>query len=489
MDQNLGGVHKVFGGIKSQTLVTIILGVIEIVFFSIMSRILNQEDFGYFAIITAVTSILTTLTEVGMGSTLIQKKDPSEYFVSTAFTISFAFGAIASLSLFVAAPYFSKIMIGDGTLTVAFRLMALPLLLSNINSIARATMMRQLNFLRFGLYQIISYVLSNGIAVCVALRGHTFYAIIIAAVLNQLFLTILLYSFKTFRPTLRIYKEELSGIIVFGGWLTGSAIIRSISEQLDKFILARWMSVSALGAYNRPSGFISNITSKIYGVFDVVLYPILSRIQDEQDRMNRSYQLSVVLTSLFSCVLMSIFILGSASIISIFFGSKWLNLVNVFQILSISIIAISYCRIADVFFRSSGAVKQYFWNRVISCLFTVLSLYIGCRYGIIGASIAFTISKYIDMIVKIIMFRRIISVNRSNLYKSLFNACLIPILILLICYPLLRIGNIIAISLYILILTLIILVKPSAFGNIFYECVYNQYLKNIVCKFGFRKKY
>ena len=63
------------------------------------------------------------------------------------------------------------------------------------------------------------------------------------------------------------------------------------------------------------------------------------------------------------------------------------------------------------------------------------------------------------------------------------------ILILLICYPLLRIGNIIAISLYILILTLIILVKPSAFGNIFYECVYNQYLKNIVCKFGFRKKY
>ncbi len=56
----------VFSGIKSQTLITIIMGVVEVFFFSLMSRILSQEDFGYYAIITAVTLILQTITEAGM---------------------------------------------------------------------------------------------------------------------------------------------------------------------------------------------------------------------------------------------------------------------------------------------------------------------------------------------------------------------------------------------------------------------------------------
>ena len=210
------GRKAVFSGIKSQTLVTIIMGVVEMVFFSVMSRILSQEDFGYYAIITAVTVVLTTITEAGMGSTLIQRKNPSEQFISTAFTISFGIGTISSLFLLLTAPLFSRIMTGDDSLTLAFRLMALPLLLSNVNSIARATMMRKLNFFKFGVFQIIAFVISNSIAVFVALTGYGFYAIITGAVLNQLFMTVLLYTFSHFTPKFRVYRQEVKSIVVFG---------------------------------------------------------------------------------------------------------------------------------------------------------------------------------------------------------------------------------------------------------------------------------
>ncbi len=313
-------------------------------------------------------------------------------------------------------------MTGSDSLTVAFRLMAIPLLLSNVNSIARAKLMRSLDFLKFGIFQIIAFVFSNSIGAIMAIKGCGFYSIIAVAIFNQVFLTILLYTFSHTVPKFRIYKNEIKGIVVFGGWLTGSAIIRSVTEQLDKFILTRWMSVSSLGAYNRPSGFISNITGKVYGIFDVVLYPILSGLQDNKEKINRSYSTSVVLTTVFSCLLMAVFILGAEVFIRVFFGTNWLNLTGIFQILSISIIALSYSRIADVFFRSIGAVKQYFWNRVITCFFTVFCLYIGCQYGLVGAAVAFSFSKFVDLFIKVIMLRRLLDIDRKRLYIDLLRS-------------------------------------------------------------------
>lgn len=471
--------EEVFSGIKSQTLITIIMGVVEVFFFSLMSRLLSQEDFGYYAIITAVTVVLQTITEAGMGSTLIQRKNPSERFINTAFTISFCIGAFSSLFLLSTAHFFSKIMTQSDSLTVAFRLMAIPLLLSNVNSIARAKLMRSLAFFKFGIFQVIAYIISNSIGAYMAVKGQGFYSIITAAILYQVFLTILLYSFSHFVPRFSFYREDAKAIVVFGGWLTGSAIVRSITEQLDKFILARWLPVSSLGAYNRPAGFISNITGKIYGIFDVVLYPILSGVQDEKDKINRSYTSSILLTTLFSFVLMAFFILGARIIIIVFFGKSWLNLTLIFQILSISIIAVSYSRIADVFFRSIGAVKQYFWNRVITCALTIVCLFIGCQYGILGAAIAFAVSKYIDMLIKIVMLKSLLDIDRFKMYKEISRTCLVPILLMVICIPLLLIkyGSLISVVLYGIGILLVFIVKPSVMGLTFVEIVYNPFIK------------
>ena len=62
---------------SSQTLVTIVLGLVEIVSFSIMSRLFTQEDFGYYAAITAITGVFTTFSETGIGSAIVQQKEIS----------------------------------------------------------------------------------------------------------------------------------------------------------------------------------------------------------------------------------------------------------------------------------------------------------------------------------------------------------------------------------------------------------------------------
>ena len=59
---------KVFKGLRVQTLVTVSQVVIHLAYFSIMSRLLSKEDFGYFGIITAVTYILSEISNAGLGA-------------------------------------------------------------------------------------------------------------------------------------------------------------------------------------------------------------------------------------------------------------------------------------------------------------------------------------------------------------------------------------------------------------------------------------
>ena len=66
---------KLLKGMSSQTIVTIVMGVLNIVVFSIMSRLLSKEVFGYYAALWAVVTIFQGISEAGLGSAVIQKKN------------------------------------------------------------------------------------------------------------------------------------------------------------------------------------------------------------------------------------------------------------------------------------------------------------------------------------------------------------------------------------------------------------------------------
>ena len=87
--------NTVIKGISSQTVVTIVLGVVEIVSFSIMSRLLTKEDFGYYFAIVAISAIFAVLADSGIGSSIVQRKHLDDSYVNAAFSLSFLFGLTA----------------------------------------------------------------------------------------------------------------------------------------------------------------------------------------------------------------------------------------------------------------------------------------------------------------------------------------------------------------------------------------------------------
>lgn len=452
-----------------------------------MSRLLTQKDFGFFALITAVTAVLTSLTDAGFGSSVIQKKEISEGFKSTAYSLSLISGLFFSLVLFFGAPLFSELMVDSHELTTAFRMMSILMLLQGVTNIHNSLFIKQLHFLKLGLIRGAVYIFSSAVGIICAVSGLGFYAIVWAVIINQaLFTIVLLIVTREQRLKLGLEKKSIKQVFSYGGWLTATVIIRNITDQVDKFIVARMLSVTIVGAINRPNGFISTISSKVNGIFDTILFPILSSIQDDKRAVKAAFEKAISLIIVCSSFICGIVILGSKYIIEIFFGKEWGNVQPLIWILGTFILFSGLSRIQDCFFRSLGIMKSYFVARLSNCVVAIGFIVGGCYLGMIGVAFAILARNIANVIIKYFMLKPHIQFSHlkffSTIFRNVWYSLLIGIGLFLIMYFIPNTQNYI-VFIYIGVILFTMILYPKLFGAIFANQIADRYLKPILKKF------
>lgn len=453
-------------GISVQSIITVIMGILEILVFAIMSRLLSKEDFGYFAVLTGIMAICISITEAGLGASVIQKKDASEKFISTAFTLSIllGFGGMTLVSIMAS---FLAVLVADENIKWPLRIMSINIFLACISSLGRSILVKQLKFSQVGIISIVAYTCSSVVGIAMAIMGYGLWAIVCISILNLLLFNILLYAKCISLPKLRICKKEVRKIVSYGGWLTMGVLVNNITQQMDKLVLSKWISVSVLGAYNRPAGFVTNITSKINGIFDTVLFPMLSNIQDDRSKVQEIFIRAIKLLNSFAIILFSIFFFNAELIIRIFFGMEWSNLVPILQIISIYIIFNVDNRLVDCFFRSLDYVKLGFRLRVVSTILTFCFLYLGAKNGIYGVAISLVSANVLTVILKVIFLSLKVQMPLNKVFIAWIQAerSLIPLLIIGIPFLLYHTHNLMMQILFAFIMTSIIVIEFILFPS------------------------
>lgn len=476
--------QKVLKGISSQTIVTLVLGIVEIGSFSIMSRLLTKEDFGYYAAITAIAAVFSALSETGIGSAIVQRKDLTKKYIDNAFTLSLIIGFILMFALILCSGPMARAVV-DEKLQIPLMLVSVTLLMHCLSSVNLSLMQRKLQFFRMGLINLISLVLTTVVAVILALRGLGFYAILTKAVLTSFLTLVISYFLACTKFRLAFDIVTIKAIFSFSGWGMLGVLFRNFAQQADKLLMSQLLSVAALGSYNRPKEFISQISSKLNGIFDSALFPVLSTVQDNKQSLGNAYKKSLYYMNLFSLVLCSLFVFNATFIVRIFFGEEWLSLVPVFQVLSIALIFNVDGRLADCYLRSLALTKQQFYFRVFETVMKIIGLVIGARYELMGVAWSVLITDFIMICLKMAYIAGKIDVPCLVALRMVLKAwrmaifC-VPIFVCVnYCMPNTWLGNVIFAMLFVIILFLFFVFFPNVIGSMYKENVYPR----ILCKF------
>lgn len=420
-----------------QTIVTIGTAAVTLVSFAILSRLLSKEDFGIYAIITAITTVFYVLTEAGMGSAVIQRDSFSKSYFDTAFTLSLYLGVGFSALLYLSSGFLSS-LISENDITIPLRLMSISILFCSLNSVLMAYLTRKLQFKRIGIYTIVAYILAATVAIAMAYMGYGVYAVVAQSVLNNVFTFFIFYFHLEEKPTWFVLRKEyVKDIVFYSGWLTASSILRTIYQQMDKFCMSAWYPLTLLGAYNRPNGFITQVSTNLNGIFDTILFPILSSIQTDKEKIRKAFSKLLYTINLYACVLCLCFMYASKTIIEIFFGPEWNDIIPIFNILSLILLFSINGRIMDCFIRSLAYVKMGFYLRILACIISISCLYLARPYGIYGIAIGMVTIHTVVAFTKLVYISYKIDYKISKVCIDILKAeriAVIPLIAFILVY-------------------------------------------------------
>ena len=305
--------------------------VVSFVITVVLARILMPSEYGVVAIVNAFIVIADVLISSSFSIALIQKKEADELDFSTAFYASLVMAALLYALLFFCAPLISRFYKNE-SLVLLFRIMGLKFFISAVNSVQQAYVSRQMIFRKFFFATLSGTVLSGVAGIVLALNGAGVWALVVQLLTNPFIDTIILFITVRWHPRFLFSFERLKSLFDYGWKIMLSYLAGTLFHRLNSLVVGKKYSAADLAYYNRGESLPKLVTSSISSTIESVLFPAISKVQDDRQKMKTAVRRAVSLGSFIIMPMLFGFAAVSARLIVLLFTQKWAPAIPFVQI-------------------------------------------------------------------------------------------------------------------------------------------------------------
>lgn len=355
----------------------------------ILARVLSPEDYGAFAMVTAVVGLGELLQDFGLSSAAIQAPQITRAQASNLFWINTSIGFALSLTVFLSAPAVAAFYHRPELIAIT-RALAPTFLINGMVSQLRAQLTR--NF-RMGALSI-AVVSAQTAGICAgliaALRGLGTWALVVQQLsFNTVNLAVIACAAR-FWPDLPARHVGTRSFLQFGGNLMATQLIAQLSRNLNTVLIGNRFGSELAGLYDRAFMLLMLPLNQINVPANTVALPTLSKLQDDRARFDR-FLLHGQIVLLH--VLLAVFAYAAAVgdvLIAVVMGDKWLPAAPLFRILTVAgaFQAASYANAWA--FTAKGLTHQLLRYSMLTRAGLVLLLLGALRWGVTGVTAAYS---------------------------------------------------------------------------------------------------
>ena len=405
---------------KWQSISVFSLNILQIVYFSIMTRLLLKEDYGLMALINGIIGIGNIFIQGGMGSALIQRKEINNKHINGALQTSLLIGIVLYSILFLLSPSISTIY-ADTRLDLLIKVASLNLILLSLNNISLNLLFKNYFFKYTSLVNISSNFIGYSFGVYFAVQDYGVWSLVIATLIASFLNSIGLFYFAPIKLSYRFYYKEVRELFGFGSGMMLLSFSNFLSKKGLNLVFGKIFPQDILGIYERssrlkdiPSQFLANIINK-------VMFPVMSEIQDENERLIKIYKFGLGLSNTIMIPTTVFLIFFSAEIVQILMGSNWTEAVIPLQIMFLVLTFSNSNKMTDAVVRAKGLIyKNVTRKYIFTVLIVLLSGTLGYFFGIEGAAVGIVISYFINYLMMIILVKNIFKGSTKDYFYKPF---------------------------------------------------------------------
>ncbi|MBO6589828.1 MAG: lipopolysaccharide biosynthesis protein [Muricauda sp.] len=392
---------------KWQSVSVLSLNVLQIIYFSVMTRLLLKEDYGLMAIINAFIGIGNIFVMGGMGSALIQRKKINNKHINGALQTSVLIGLVLYATLYILAPSIASAY-DDLRLDSLIKVSSLNLVLLALGSISTNLLFKNYFFRQVAIVNIVSNIIGYGTGVYLAMNGYGVWSLVIATLVASLVSSLALFYLAPIKISLKFHYKEASELFGFGFGIVLLSFSSFLSRNGLNLIFGKFFAQDILGVYERTSR-VKEIPSELLAkIMNQVMFPVMSEIQDENERLIKIYKFGLGFSNSIMIPATVFLVFFSAEIVQILMGPNWPEAVLPLQIMFLILTFSNAGKTTDEVIKAKGLVyKNVTRKYIFTAIILVLSGILGYFYGIIGAAIGIVISHFINYVMMIVLVKNV----------------------------------------------------------------------------------
>jgi O-antigen/teichoic acid export membrane protein len=389
---------------------------------AVLSRLLTPAEFGVYAAINALTAVAAaSFQEFGGANYLIQKQSLSEGSVRTASTITFCLSALFAAILFelrdMAAWFFSEegLKIGIAVSTVNF-------LLSPFIMTISALLRRDMAFGQLARCNLAGNFVNALTSIALAVLNFGFMSPLLGGIAgNATVLTLLIVS----RQNLRIFLPSFSGyreVIHFGAYSGGVALINVFYNLAPQLILGRVLDFTAVGLYSRALNITQVFDRLVLQILSPVTMPAIVAHAREGRDLKRAFLQAAELIAVVQWPFLIFFALMTDSIISIWLGSTWAEIVPLIRMLCVGSVSLfAGCLIYPILV-AAGRIRDTLTSSLISLPPCLLVIFGASFYGVQVVAASFLVTMPFQAAVALYFVSRRLAISPADLFNAMLKS-------------------------------------------------------------------
>ena len=347
----------------------------------ILANILAPEQFGLVGMIAIFVTLGNSLMDSGFSGALIRKGNVTDKDLSTVFYTNLALGGVIYAILYALSPLVASFL-GYGILTKLLRVLSLSVIIVSFTQVQKVNFIRKIDFKTQAIISLIAAITSGITSIWMALTGWGVWALVAQQLSKQAMISILLWVFSSWKPSLIFSVKSFKEMFNFGSKLLASSLISTVWNEIYSFVIGKMYNPVQVGYFVRADKFKSLVTQNIGQVVQKVGYPVMSTIQEDPTRQVRVYSKIVRLTMLLTCTLVMGLLGCAEQMIHVLIGEQWLPCVPYLRLLGLSGLFLPLILASVNVFNANGKSEVTLKLEVIKTLLAAIPVTLGVIYDI-----------------------------------------------------------------------------------------------------------
>jgi len=394
--------HRIFSASIWFSAGFVLVKLLALVRLAILARLLPQDQFGLMAIVVLVVTSLWALSDAGIETAVVQEQHASERWLHTAWQMNWMRGMLlASICILTAYP--ASLFFHRPELTSLLMWAAFIPLIHGFTSLGYPLLQKSLNFKKRVWVDISKESVFTLTSIVLALWWQAdVRALIFGLIAATLAWVIVSFLVHDFRPRCLFDIDSARRIWSFGIHLLGAGVLIFLMTNLDDAMVGRLLGMKPLGQYAMAFALAGLLTSQLVELLNGVLFPALSSIQHDPERIRSVLSTTLRLVSGMLTPIVLAVLLAPELPVRMAFGDGWLMIVPALAALVLMGWMRGMGKVLGLAILALGLARKLHWMKWIEFgLFSALIVPLILWWGIVGAAVTLLLVYTLSLVLHV----------------------------------------------------------------------------------------